>query len=55
MSIPIQQCVFLLSAISKKEYLRTILSIERTDFFYKYTYFIIKVIYTIMGWPFLWI
>lgn len=32
MSIPIQQCVFLLSAISKKEYLRTILSIERTFF-----------------------
>lgn len=53
MSIPIQQCVFLLSAISKKEYLRTILSIERTGFFNKYTYFIIKVIYNIMGWPFL--
>lgn len=52
MSIPIQQCVFLLSAIRKKEYLRTILSIERTVFFYKYTYFIIKVIYTITGWPF---
>lgn len=33
MSIPIQQCVFLLSAFSKREYLRTILSIERTVFF----------------------
>lgn len=53
MSIPIQQSVFLLSAISKNEYLRTILSIERTGFFDKYTYFIIKVIYNIMGWPFL--